>query len=218
MSVPNRLLAPRVPGLVLTVLLVGCSSTYYSVMESFGVEKRDILADRVVEGRDDQELAKEQFRTTYETFKELTGFEGGDLEATHDRLRTEFSRCEALADDVRERIDSIEDVAAALFSEWEAEAEEYGSAELRSSSLKMLKETRGRYEQLISAMRRSEKTMDPVLEAFGDQVLYLKHHLNAQAIASLSRDVVALEDDVAALIAEMEASIREADAFIDTLG
>ncbi len=71
--------------------------------------------------------------------------------------------------------------------------------------------------QLIGAMKRAERKIDPVLAAFRDQVLYLKHNLNAQAIASLQSEPASIETDVAKLIKEMEASIKEADAFISSM-
>ena len=59
--------------------------------------------------------------------------------------------------------------------------------------------------------------LQPVLVAFRDQVLYLKHNLNAQAISSLKNELVAIEDNVAGLVSEMEASIKEAEQFIEAL-
>lgn len=202
----------------LLLLLLGCSSAYYSVMESFGIEKREILADHVEEGRDDQEAAKEQFQSALERFKALTSFDGGDLERAYTELNEEFEAAEARAGDVRNRIGSIEDVAAALFEEWEDEIAQIGSADLASKSRALKQDTQARYEDLITAMKAAEASMDPVLDAFRDQVLFLKHNLNAQAIASLQSDVIEIEDEVEALVAEMERSIAEADAFLQTLG
>ena len=59
--------------------------------------------------------------------------------------------------------------------------------------------------------------MDPVLVAFHDQVLFLKHNLNARAISSLQTELVSVEAEVDALIRDMEASIKEADAFINAM-
>jgi hypothetical protein len=81
----------------------------------------------------------------------------------------------------------------------------------------MLRDTRGRYKELISAMRRAEKSMDPVLAGFRDQVMFLKHNLNARAIASLQDNAAAIASDVAVLTREMERAISEADAFIASL-
>ena len=200
------------------LLLAACSSMYYSTMESFGVHKRDILADRVEAGRDSQEDAKEQFQTTLEAFKDTTGFDGGDLEDFYGKINGEYERCEARANAVHERIEGIEDVAEALFSEWKAEIEEFTSAEHRSRSEEMLRDTQDRYASLMNVMRKAEDRMTPVLKAFRNEVMLLKHSLNAQAIASLQANVTSIESDLAVLVRDMEASIAEADAFIESLG
>ncbi len=204
--------------LVALALLAACSSVYYKTMETFGVEKRDILVDRIGEGRDAQQDAKQEFLSALQAFKATTGFDGGDLEATYDRLDGRLKDCETRAGGVRGRIEAIEDVAGDLFSEWKQEAAQYSSPDLRAQSEKMLADTRQRYGALLAAMKKAEATMDPVLDAFRDQVLFLKHNLNAQAIASLAGNVAAIEDDVARLVRDMEASIAEADAFIKAMG
>ena len=66
-------------------------------------------------------------------------------------------------------------------------------------------------------MKDAASKMDPVLAAFKDQSLFLKHNLNARAIASLETDLAKVKTEVAELIQEMEASIAEANAFIDSL-
>lgn len=210
-----RVIATWFLSLLLAAATTGCQSAYYGTMEKFGVHKRDILVDRVEEARDDQEEAKEEFQTALDKFSSVVAFSGGDLRARYDELNAQLNRCDAKAEDVRERIASIERVAEALFEEWESELEEYSSPDLRRRSEETLDQTRGRYGLLIRAMRRAESKMEPVLVAFNDQVLFLKHNLNAQAIASLQGEVSEIEDDVAALIAEMNAAIAEANAFID---
>jgi hypothetical protein len=197
--------------------LPACQSTYYSAMEKFGVHKRDILVDRVQEGRDAQEEAKEQFQTALEAFKSVESFDGGDLEKVHDKLNREYERSEARVQAVRNRIESIEDVSKDLFKEWENELDEYENEDFRRKSEQQMLDTKERYEELITAMRRAESKMQPVLTAFGDQVLFLKHNLNAKAISSLQGSLVEIEADVGALIGEMEASIAEADAFIASM-
>ena len=67
-------------------------------------------------------------------------------------------------------------------------------------------------------MRRAESSIPPVLTVFNDQVLYLKHNLNAQAIASLQTQVTQIENDVSGLLRDMETSIAEANAFISDMG
>ena len=201
-----------------TVVGSGCQSTYYGTMEKFGYHKRDLLVERVEEARDSQEDAKEQFATALEQVTAVVKFSGGDLEAMYRKLDREFDRCQSKASAVSTRIDSVEKVAEALFQEWERELEEYKSVDLRAVSERRLLQTRQRYQQLRGAMRRAEARMKPVLVAFGDQVLFLKHNLNARAILSLQDELASVETDIAALIKEMEISIEEADVFIQTMG
>jgi hypothetical protein len=193
---------------------VGCQRAYYSTMEKFGVHKRDIMVDRVEEARDSQQAAKEQFESALEQFSRVLNYKGGKLEDKYKTLQAEYDKSEAKADEVRKRIDAVEDVSEALFDEWENELDQYSNKALRRDSEKKLAQTRKQYDQLLKAMRRAESKISPVLNAFRDQVLYLKHNLNAQAIASLQTELVAVESDIAILIKEMERSIGEANSFI----
>lgn len=195
-------------------VLSGCDTAYYKTMEKLGHHKRDIMVDRVESARDAQQEAKEQFESALEKFSSVVAVEDGDLKTQYDQLKTEYDKSQARAQAVNDRVDAVEEVSEDLFTEWEKELNEYTNAKLRRSSELKLQQTRRQYDQLIRAMRRAEQKMDPVLTAFKDQVLFLKHNLNAQAIASLQSELTTIESDVAKLIREMEASIREADTFI----
>jgi len=186
-------------------------------MEKPGYHKREILVDRVEDARDSQKEAKEQFKSALERFSALVNFRGGDLEDTYKKLNSEFERCEWKARAVHDRIASVKEVSEALFDEWTAELKEYTNPNLRRASERKLQETRRSYDQMIAAMKRAEVKMEPVLAAFRDQVLFLKHNLNARAIASLHSEMLSIEGEVASLIEEMESSIAEADQFIKSM-
>ncbi|MBU0986512.1 MAG: DUF2959 domain-containing protein [Proteobacteria bacterium] len=200
------------------LLFTGCQSAYYQAMEKVGVHKRDLLVGRVEKARDAQEEAKDQFKSALERFSTVINFDGGSLQEKYDQLSTELQQSESKSESVRERIESIEDVAEALFAEWQTELQQYTNASMRRTSQKKLTETRRQYQLLINAMKRAEQKIKPVLSAFRDQVLFLKHNLNAQAIASLKSELVSVESNVTSLIKEMEASIKEADKFIQSMG
>lgn len=207
--------------LFVSILLLGatsaCSSVYYATMEQLGKEKRDILISRVEDAREDQQEAKDQFRTTLDSFKKLTGFEGGELESRYRALADEYEACEDDAETVRDRIESIKDVGEAMFEEWEEEIEQIPQPDLRSKSSQLRADSRRKYDGMLRAMDSAAGTMDPVLAAFKGHVLYLKHQLNAQMVASLQNEVVKLDDDVTRLVTQMEQSIAEADSFLATM-
>ena len=195
----------------------GCSSVYYNAMEKIGYAKRDLLVERVDDTRKAQGAAKEQFASALEHFLAVTKVDGGELQRKYDDLNREYGRSETAAKEVHSRIAAVEDVAEALFREWKQELSQYTNASLRGESQRQLDTTRRRYDDLLRLMRRAADRMDPVLATFKDQVLFLKHNLNARAIASLDSTSRTLEADISRLIADMETSIRESEAFIKSL-
>lgn len=206
----NRLLV-----LVTLLTLAGCSTVYYNTMEKLGFEKRDILVDRVEDARNSQDGAQETFRSSLERFQSVVDTPDTPLKEKYEEVRDAYEDSEEAAKDVREHIESVEDVAGALFAEWEDELGRYESQSLRRSSEQKLVETRRHYDQLIARMHNAEQRMDPVLQAFEDQMLFLKHNLNAQSIAALESELGRIRQDVDSLIREMEDAIAESDAFIE---
>jgi hypothetical protein len=198
-------------------LVCGCQKVYYGTMEKLGHPKRDILVDRVADARDTQNEAKEQFASALEQFMSVVNVQGGDLQKKYDTLNAEYKKSEKKAEAVRTRIKDIKNVAEALFYEWEDELDEYTNDTYRQASKQKLEQTKTLYGNLIGAMERAESKMEPVLNAFRDQVLFLKHNLNAQAIASLQNELTTVENDIGILIREMEKSIDEANAFIQEM-
>lgn len=200
--------------LMAAALMSGCSTVYYNAMEKLGFEKRDILVDRVGEARDAQSDAQETFRSSLARFQSVVNTPDTELKAKYEEVRDAYEDSENAAEEVRDRIDAVEDVSHALFAEWEAELDRYESASLRRSSEQQLRETRSQYDKLIRRMHQAEARMEPVLQAFEDQMLYLKHNLNAQAIGALENELGRIRSDVDTLIHNMEASIAESEAFI----
>jgi t-SNARE complex subunit (syntaxin) len=190
---------------------------YYGAMEKMGVHKREIVVDRVKAARDTQEETKQQFLTAMEQFKSVVNFQGGDLEKEYNKLNSTLRKSEAKAEEVRARIKSVEDVSEALFGEWREEIKQYTSDSLRRSSQQKYDATRKKYTELIKAMKKAESKLDPALAPLRDQVLFMKHNLNARAIAGLSKEVVSVQTNVDRLVRDMESAVAEADAFIASL-
>jgi hypothetical protein len=203
--------------LALLFVMTGCKSAYYGMWSKMGYEKRDILVGEVEDAKKDQEKAKEQFKTTLQRFQEITGYQGGDLEAKYKKLNSEYETCKKRADAVTKQVADVDETANDMFNEWKKELAQYSDPTLRSKSQQQLDQSKARYADLISAMRKAESSMQPVLKAFGDQVLFLKHNLNAQAIASLQTTSQQIDANVQTLIKDMEASINEANQFISQL-
>ena len=198
----------------IVLLCAGCSSAVYSAYEKIGVYKRDLLKKRVIAARDEEKKTGEQFQDALTKLRAMYGNTGTDLEKTYDRLKSEFESSVTRADAVHKRVREVETVAADLFKEWEKEIQEISTESMRAGSREQLRVTRNRYDEMHNSLKRAEESMTPVLTKFKDHVLYLKHNLNAQAIATLKGEAVSIQTEIVRLIDDMNKSIQRADEFI----
>lgn len=205
------------PLLLFVGLLAGCQTAYYTAMEKFGYEKRDLLKSAVVAARDEQKDAGVEFKDALTRLREMYVLSDAKLAGAYDKLKSDYQNCDSAAKAVRERIAKMDRIANDLFSEWEKEIKEISTPNLASDSRQKLFDTRTRYSSLASSLRSAEATMEPVLRQFKDHVLYLKHDLNAQAIASLKGEATSIQNEIARLIEQMNVSIKQADDFIKTM-
>jgi len=195
-------------------LFSGCSKTYYGAMEKAGIHKRDIMVDRVEDARDVQGEAQEQFKSALEQFEAIVKLKETDLKKAYDKLNNEYEESREIAEKVSGRIEKVESVADALFDEWEEELGLYDNKELQKTSKDQLKKTRSRYKEMLGSMHQAEASMEPVLKIFKDNVLFLKHNLNAQAIGSLQAEFANLKGEIDVLIRKMNTAIESSNKFI----
>ncbi|MGR5248888.1 DUF2959 domain-containing protein [Vibrio aestuarianus] len=203
--------------LVSIFTLTGCQSAYYSAMEQVGYHKRDIMVDRVEDAKTSQQDAQQEFTSALEALSVLTNFNGGELEEVYNQINDKYQDSEQAAQEVSNRIAAIEDVSDALFDEWQSKLELYTSSKLKRASQQKLKETKASYQTMLSAMKRAEQKMTPVLNTLRDNTLYLKHNLNASAIGSMQGEFISLEQDISYAIKQMNTAIAESDKFLTKL-
>jgi ElaB/YqjD/DUF883 family membrane-anchored ribosome-binding protein len=199
------------------LVLAGCQSTYYAAMDKVGYAKRDILASRVKSARDAQQNAKQEIVSALEQFSKTVNFQGGELEAQYKRLDGKLKDSEEAAARVKSRISDVQDVADALFREWRQELAQYSNADLRRRSEQQLAATQARYAQMLGAMKQAESRMEPALRPLRDQVLFIKHNLNARAVGALKGEVARVDAEVDRLVADINRAVVEADRFVKTL-
>jgi Protein of unknown function (DUF2959) len=202
---------------VVVAALGGCTRSYYKAMKTFGKEKRDILVSRVKDSKKDQQQAKEQIKTTMESFQALTGFQGGALEKNYKKLNGEYEKAADSAQKLHNRIDSIDQVSNDLFKEWQKEIDGMQDKKLKAQSAVMLRQSRLSEAGYVKSMRLTEARMTPVITAFHDQVTFLKHNLNARAIGSLKGTSAKMSTDVDVLMISLDGSMAQADSLIASL-
>lgn len=190
---------------------------YYRTRESLGEHKRDIVVYEVNQACINLQETRDQFEDALQRFKTVITVQNSSLENKYNLLKRQYEVCQTKAESVSNRIRAIENVSEALFNEWELELDHYTNRLLRTNSRQQLKVSKQRYVRLIRTLNRAEDRMKPVLSAFKDQVLFLKHNLNAQAIAAIQHEFVEIGMDISQLIRIMEIIIAEASEFIASL-
>src|SRR5262245_30213809 len=99
--------------------LTGCRNVMYSAYENFGVYKRDLLKKRVVAARDEEKGAQQEFKDALTHLKDITGFEGGELEKRYRLLQSNYDDAASRVAAVHKRVKDVETVGGDLFAEWE---------------------------------------------------------------------------------------------------
>lgn len=216
----KQLVIPVLSALVMFTLLftAGCRSVYNATMENvFGYEKRELFKKSVTALQSEQKDAQKEFKDALTRLKELYGFQGGELESVYGKVKSSYDRCDSEAKAVHTRIGNMEDLAKSMFNEWEKEIQQYTNPSLAAASREQLRLTKDRYAQLSRTVRDAEATMQPVLGQLKDNVLFLKHNLNASAIGSLQGEATNIQKQIEELLTRMNASIAESDKFIQSL-
>lgn len=201
--------------LFMVLLFSGCAnSVYYAGMEKVGFHKRDIMVDRVKNVQESQKEAQEEFKSALEQFGSLVTIKDNDLKSSYEKFNDEYEDVTEAAEELSTKIDKLENVSLALFEEWDDELSLYKNQKLKAQSQKNLKVTKSKYTSMMKSMRSSEKSMTPILDTFRDNVLILKHSLNAQAIGALQGEFGTLKKEISVLITRMNQSIKASNTFI----
>ena len=204
--------------LFLALSLTACESNhYYSMLETFGIQKRDVLTDKVLAATEAQIEARAEFQVALDALEELSRYDGETLEDAYKKIEKQYQASEQAANNVTESIDAMEDVSQNLFDEWDDELNLYTNSGLKRESERKFKEAKLSYQQMISAMTKAEKKMTPVIETLRDNMLYLKHNLNKEALSTLEVELSDLKIDVGRVIRDMNSAIDESGNFIDSL-
>jgi hypothetical protein len=207
----------RLLGFLTCSALGSCQAMYFSTMASFGVEKREILVERVEEAHDALKVAKVRFDNSLATFRDVVRGEQSTLQTNYERFADAYDRTESAAEDLHDTVESFHEVAVLMFEEWKRDSGEILDNELRRSSLENHSKAMARYERTLRAFRRVEAKMDPMLTRFRDHVLFLKLNLHPQALGTLRESEESILEAMNDLGRAMDNALTDGAAFIETM-
>ena len=207
--------------LLSTLLLfsfIGCQTTsYYKTKALFGVEKRELLFQSVQAAKESLQETKSAFQEASKNINVVINIKDEKMLERYARLEEAYENCESEADDVKGQLDTMDDMAEAFFSQWMEEMELYTNESFRNASKNKYNQMRKCFNKLSKTLRDVEIKFKPTLSGLRDQVLFLKHNINAQSVASLEDELVTVDADIDALIRSLDNAIKEADDFITSM-
>ena len=180
------------------------TSPYYAALEAVGVENRELLVDRVSDTRGSIGRAETEMQRLMRVYRETADADPNNIEGAYERLDDAYDDATGRVRGVENDIEAMKQVADDTFAEWERELALYQDAQLRAESAARLEEMRGRYAALERTLDEVQQSLDPVLFAFRDRVLYLKRNMNVATLADMKTQAPGLTEEVRSALAELE--------------
>ncbi len=201
----------------LFLFTTSCEPRSYRIWEFLGWEKREILSSEVENVGENQKEIKEDFQSIYERIKTEYDYERDEIDDLYDQLKSDYEKAKNKADRIKASSKKIRQIAKALFAEWEEEAMAISNKNYRKDSLVKLRQAQARFKHLSASLHRSESQLDRVLVQLNDQVLYLKHNLNAKSLALFESEIKLVKNEIDELIKAIEKTIQYSQTFKHTL-
>lgn len=209
MNLPKITVVPFSFVVLTAVTLSGCATS--------GPKETAKLVSHVEDSRRALQVAEAQIRSTFETAYALDRTERGNLQSDFQRLNGEIKLSNEKLEEFRKHIAALDKISASYFTAWAAELDKYQTEEFRARSESRLEETRGRYNELLTAMQRANEKFTPFIAKLHDLSLYLSYNLNPTGVASVKENVDAINYDATDLYTAIDAAVRQADVFADSM-
>ena len=205
---------PFLTGVALALLLIGCQSQpYYKTMEVLGVQKRDLLVDRIDDVRATGVEAQSLLAKLVTTYRETADAPRDNIEGAYDRFEDGFEDARNKIRKMEGDIKTMKRVADDTFAEWESELKLYQDPQLKAESEAELAQRRQEYAALERVFDETGQRLDPVLFSLRDRVLYLNRNQSPETLARMKADAPQVEAELRGAIAELQRSIDAAAAF-----
>ncbi len=200
------------------LLAVSCqASGYTSSLKSSSRDLKVALLENVRASREEQAASQVRFASACDLLTELTRNETEDPEALYEQLLGEIDKCAECAEDLRDRIPTLEQDAAELFEILSVELEQFSHPDMRSRSEAMLKHTQESFGKLIAQFEHTQEQVEVVMLALRDFVLFFNQNLNARAVGTLEDENDFIVEELETLEEETGSAINEVDTFIEVL-
>jgi chromosome segregation ATPase len=160
---------------------------------------------------------KVQLMKTIDVYNALMADNAKDRKKLYKNLQNEMNNTEKRRAKIDEEAAQMKTEADTLFTQWAESAAAIEKLDLRKRSEERLEATKASYAEIQSVGQKAADLYPPFMKALQDQIAYLGHDLNAEAVASLAPEAAKLNEEAEALTRSLDDTISTANEKIGAL-
>jgi hypothetical protein len=160
---------------------------------------------------------KLQLQKTMDVYNSLMSTDEKNMKGNYKKLQQEMDATAKKRADIKLRADEMNAEAQTLFKSWGDSAAAIQSADLRQRSQERLDKTKASFAEIGTVGQKAVDLYDPFMKALQDQVTYLGHDLNTQAVQSLQADAAKMNEKAQTLMKSIDDTISVANKNITDL-
>jgi len=160
---------------------------------------------------------KLQLTKTMDVYNSLFADDADNRKKIYNNIQKEMENTEKRRGKIVEEAAKMNAEADALFKDWTNSTAAIESPDLRKRSEERLNATKASYAEIGTAAKKAGDIYGPFMKALQDQVTFLGHDLNPDAVASLKPDAAKLNERADQLIKSIDDTIGTANTNIGAL-
>jgi hypothetical protein len=160
---------------------------------------------------------KLQLVKTLDIYNALMADDAKDRKKLYNSLQKEMENTEKRRATIGEVAATMSAEADTLFKQWTDSAAAIENADLRKKSEERLAATKASYAEIGTVGQKASDLYGPFMKDLQDQVTFLGHDLNAEAVASLKPEAAKINEAASKLIQSIDDTITTANTNIGAL-
>ena len=161
--------------------------------------------------------AKLQMQTTLTNYSELLGKSATDMKDSYKKLVKNIKETDEKIADAREHVVKMQETGKTYFDGRAATVKKIQDPALQAQAQERLTASQRGFDGVLTSLRQTRESLDPVRKELGDQVKYLESDLSPSGTASLKPQAEKTKAGASVVVAKLDDAVRTANAYFNGL-
>jgi hypothetical protein len=199
--------------LALTACLVGLATP--SAQE--GVKETEQFIKAGEKTSESVAAAKLQMQTTLTNYSELLGKSTKDMKDSYKNLLKNIKETDEKIADAGEHVAKMQETGKTYFDGRAATIKKVQDPALQAQGQERLTASQRGFDGVLTSLRQTRESLDPVRKELGDQAKYLESDLSPSGTASLKPQAEKTKAGASVVFAKLDDAVRTANAYFNGL-